>query len=131
MEMEVERGAVIPADGTTAPGLLDENPLDSLVTPGDRLPNAALATKPTIGVSMMDSGAVPTALPRDVVGRYRRRPPFVLDERLVLEVGHERMFADAPDGGHDGLERPWRDRHGAGVERPEELDGRIPSVVPP
>jgi hypothetical protein len=67
MKMEVVRRAVIAADGTTATELLDENPLDALVTPSDRLADAALATEPAVAVSMVNSGAMSAAFPRDVV----------------------------------------------------------------
>jgi hypothetical protein len=88
----------IAADGAAAAELLDEDPLDALVSSSDGLTDAPLAANAPVGVAVVDRRAVSTALPRDVLARNRRRPPALAEERLVLEVCHEHMFASLSDG---------------------------------
>src|SRR5690349_24866365 len=98
MEVQIDRAAVVAADGAAAPRLLDERGPDPAVPAGHCLPYAALAAidepvAPAIAVE--DDEPVARAFAEHGGALRIRRASGTFDKR---PISHERMFASAPDG---------------------------------
>jgi hypothetical protein len=88
----------------------------------DGLADAMLAPKTAIPVPVVDGRSMATAFAGYVVARNDGRTTLLLDERPVLGVGHEQMFASDPDGNASN----------ASAMPTTAIDGgRLPSVAPP
>lgn len=102
MEVERDDAAGVAADDAAPAGLINQDPLDLLMTSRHRLAGAALALPPVpplaVGVAMERDTTMPWALSELGGARQRRRPARLLYQRLwrrysVALLSHEHMFA--------------------------------------